>query len=78
MQVTYPKPIVSSLSVVTKLGDSIMNFKTLENLPLKGIRGYSRDIWLVFSFELQREEFKTIANYNKVFQLVSEHLQTFH
>jgi hypothetical protein len=38
-----------------------------------------RDIWLVFSFELQSEEFKTIANYNKIFQLVSEQcLQIFH
>lgn len=78
MQVTYPKPIISSLSVVTELGDSIMNFKTLENLPFKGMQEYSRDIWLVFSFELQRKEFKTIANYNKIFQLLSERLQTFH
>lgn len=38
-----------------------------------------RNIWLVFSFELQREEFKSIGNYDKISQLVSELcLQTFH
>lgn len=64
--------------IVTELGNSTINLKTLEKLPFQSICGILTHL-ACFQFGATKEEFQSIGNYNKISPLVSELcLQTFH